>query len=64
MLSPFTSSSLCSATPVMPPSAGPPYVSKMLLCEPRLLMSEEPFVQQWKTLEVGYCDLQGSPHAA
>ena len=26
------------------------HVSKMLLCRPRLLMSEEPFVQRWKTL--------------
>ena len=54
---PFHSSSLCSATPVMLPSAWSPHVSKMLLCRPRLLMSEEPFVQRCRTLEVGCCDL-------
>ena len=40
------------------------HVSKMLLCRSRLLMSEEPLVQRWKTLEVGGFDLQGFNYAA
>ena len=47
-----------------PTSLTSQHASKMLICRPRLLMSGEPCMQHWKTLEIRCCDLQGSPYAA